>query len=335
MCPLAPTSKTVHMANMSATPLAKFERIVGWYADTASEPVSNLVTQQDFGQLATIEKMIDATLPDDIRTLYMRYGGDSRDHAGCFIGHGFMGLDQILESTEFARSLIKPEKPVVPNATASDAVILQIVEEMFRQLDKLTGSGVVSANWDRCEFECSPGSFGGPYIYETPDVSDKERKIVGSDHIDYDKFYALAAELADLEGESYNWDDLGFVVFRDRQYQLERQFYNLGDPENFTSYPEGAIQRTYFHLRWVPIIQDHGGNYIGVDLEAGPSGLVGQIIVFGRDEYDMFVLADDWEDFLDLILGLIENQPEVLLNDSHLHDVLKPIIMAGKQGEHG
>lgn len=315
---------------MAETSLAKFERIVGWYVDNASEAVSNLVAQQDFGQLATIEHLIDATLPDDIGTLYMRYGGDSRDHAGCFIGHGFMGLDQILESTEFARSLIKPEKPVVLNAKASDAVILHIVEEMIQQLDKLARLGVVSANWYRCEFECSPGSFGGPYVYETPDVSDQERKIVGSDHIDYDKFYALAAELADLEGESYNWDELNFVVFRDRQYQLERQFYNLGDPENFTSYPEGAIQRTYFHLRWVPIIQDHGGNYIGVDLEPGPTGRRGQVIVFGRDEYDMFVLADDWEGFLDLILGLIESQPEVLLSDCHLHDVLKPIIMASK-----
>jgi cell wall assembly regulator SMI1 len=315
---------------MAETSLAKFERIVGWYVDNASEAVSNLVAQQDFGQLATIEHLIDATLPDDIGTLYMRYGGDSRDHAGCFIGHGFMGLDQILESTEFARSLIKPEKPVVLNAKASDAVILHIVEEMIQQLDKLARLGVVSANWYRCEFECSPRSFGGPYVYETPDVSDQERKIVGSDHIDYDKFYALAAELADLEGESYNWDKLNFVVFRDRQYQLERQFYNLGDPENFTSYPEGAIQRTYFHLRWVPIIQDHGGNYIGVDLEPGPTGRRGQVIVFGRDEYDMFVLADDWEGFLDLILGLIESQPEVLLSDCHLHDVLKPIIMASK-----
>lgn len=315
---------------MSETSLAKFERIVGWYADKASEPVSNLVVQQDFGQLAAIEQMIDATLPHDIRTLYMRYGGDSRDHAGCVMGHGFMGLDQIRESTEFARTLIKPKKPVVLNATASDAVILQIVEEMIQQLDKLAGSGVVFAKWYKCEFECSPGSFGGPYIYETPDVLAENRIVVGGDLIDFDKFYALAAKLSDLEGESYNWDDLSFVVFRNRQYQLERQFYDLGDPENFTSYPEGAIQRTYFHLRWVPIIQDHGGNYIGVDLEPGPSGHWGQIIVFGRDEHDMFVLADDWEGFLDLILGLIESQPEVLLNDSHLHDVLKPIVMAGK-----
>lgn len=330
MGPLAPTSETVHIANMFTNSLAKFERIVGWYADSASEPVSSVVAQQDFGQLAAIEQIINATLPEDIRTLYMRYGGDSRNHAGCFIGHGFMGLDQILESTKYARTLIKPEKPFVPNAIESDAVILQIVEEMIRQLDKLTGAKMVLANWYKCEFECSPVSFGGPYISEAPDVSDKDRIVIESDHIDYGKFYALAAKLADLERESYNWDELHFVVFRDQQYQLERQFYNLDEAENFTCYPKGAIQRTYFHLRWVPIIQDHGGNYIGVDLEPGPSGDHGQIIVFGRDEYDMFVLADDWKGFLDLILGLIESQPEVLLNDSHLHDVLKPIIMTGK-----
>lgn len=330
MCPLAPTPKTVHIENMFETALAKFERIVGWYACKASEPVSNLVAKQDFGQLAVIEEMIDATLPDDIRTLYMRYGGDSRDHAGCFFGHGFMGLDQILETTEFARTLIKPEEPVVINVAASNAVIVRIVDEMIAQIDSLAASGAFSVNWYKCEFECSPDSFGGPYVYETPDVSDKERIDIDSDLIGYDKYCALAATLSDLEGESYNWDDLSFIVFRDRQYQLERQFYNLGAPENFTSYPEGAIQRTYFHLHWVPIIQDHGGNYIGVDLEPGPSGHPGQIIVFGRDEHDMFVLADDWEGFLDLILGLIESQPEVLLSDSHLHDVLKPIIMAGK-----
>jgi cell wall assembly regulator SMI1 len=115
----------------------------------------------------------------------------------------------------------------------------------------------------------------------------------------------------------------------------ESEFASLLDSENFTSFPTGAIKLTYFNPKWVPIIQDFGGSYIGIDLDPGPTGRCGQVIVFGSDEDDMYVLADSWEQFLDLILEQIDKQPVDLLGNDHLHDYLKPIVTAKDRSEHG
>jgi cell wall assembly regulator SMI1 len=63
-----------------------------------------------------------------------------------------------------------------------------------------------------------------------------------------------------------------------------------------SSAPPRAIQRKYSLPGWVPLLRDGEGNAIGVDLDPGPNGTIGQIINFGRDEDDKFVLfsaADD------------------------------------------
>jgi len=57
-----------------------------------------------------------------------------------------------------------------------------------------------------------------------------------------------------------------------------------------TSQPRGAIQRKYSSPGWVPLLRDHEGNYIGIDLNPGPDGTPGQVINFGRDEEDKQVL---------------------------------------------
>ena len=57
-----------------------------------------------------------------------------------------------------------------------------------------------------------------------------------------------------------------------------------------SSHPRNAIQRKYSLPGWVPLLKDHEGNYVGVDLDPGPAGTVGQVINFGRDEEDKFVL---------------------------------------------
>jgi cell wall assembly regulator SMI1 len=54
------------------------------------------------------------------------------------------------------------------------------------------------------------------------------------------------------------------------------------------------IQPLYANRGWVPFTHDWGGNHLGVDLAPGPTGLVGQVINFGRDEQDKYVLADNF-----------------------------------------
>ena len=49
------------------------------------------------------------------------------------------------------------------------------------------------------------------------------------------------------------------------------------------SVPPSWIKGLYACRGWLPLISDRTGNYVGVDLDPGPGGSYGQVIVFGRD----------------------------------------------------
>jgi cell wall assembly regulator SMI1 len=53
--------------------------------------------------------------------------------------------------------------------------------------------------------------------------------------------------------------------------------------EAMQSIPPGWIRKSYSQRGWIPLIADKAGNYVGIDLNPGECGLVGQVIVFGRD----------------------------------------------------
>jgi cell wall assembly regulator SMI1 len=65
-----------------------------------------------------------------------------------------------------------------------------------------------------------------------------------------------------------------------------------------SSFPDGFVRPVYFDSGWVPLTYDSGGNHIGVDLNPGPKGCRGQVIVFGRDDEFHPVLALSWGQFL-------------------------------------
>jgi cell wall assembly regulator SMI1 len=69
--------------------------------------------------------------------------------------------------------------------------------------------------------------------------------------------------------------------------------------ERSRSWPAGAIRRRYFHPGWVPLVTLVDVDYLGVDLDPGPDGVVGQVINFGRNEDDKYVLAASWAQFLE------------------------------------
>jgi len=56
------------------------------------------------------------------------------------------------------------------------------------------------------------------------------------------------------------------------------------------SHPPNAIQKKYSLPGWLPLLSDREGNHVGIDLDPGPAGRVGQVINFGRDEEDKYVL---------------------------------------------
>ena len=92
------------------------------------------------------------------------------------------------------------------------------------------------------------------------------------------------------------------------EYQEEGQHYSV---------PPGAIQEHYIDRGWIPIAHDFGGNHLGIDLNPGPQGQMGQIINFGRDQEIKRVIsknpADLWR-FVDENFGaefdLLEGFPE-------------------------
>jgi len=73
-----------------------------------------------------------------------------------------------------------------------------------------------------------------------------------------------------------------------------------------SSRPPKAIQRKYSVPGWVPLVRDGEGNAIGVDLDPGPSGASGQIINFGRDEDDKYVLFPSASELLQWLASELE-----------------------------
>jgi cell wall assembly regulator SMI1 len=73
------------------------------------------------------------------------------------------------------------------------------------------------------------------------------------------------------------------------------------------SHPEGAIQKTYIDLGWIAFTEDGGGNHLGVDLNPGPNGTYGQVINFGRDQEQKYVLAKSLSEFLAWFAARIED----------------------------
>lgn len=69
------------------------------------------------------------------------------------------------------------------------------------------------------------------------------------------------------------------------------------------SYPNGAIKPVYINLKWIPLAHDGSGNHLGVDLDPGPAGKVGQVINFGADENRKFVLAASITEFMAWMLA--------------------------------
>lgn len=68
--------------------------------------------------------------------------------------------------------------------------------------------------------------------------------------------------------------------------------------ESCSSFPHDFVRAVYFDREWIPLTYDSGGNHIGVDLNPGPKGTHGQVIVFGRDDEFHTVLALSWGQFL-------------------------------------
>jgi cell wall assembly regulator SMI1 len=74
-----------------------------------------------------------------------------------------------------------------------------------------------------------------------------------------------------------------------------------------SSFPDGFVRPVYFDNGWIPLTYDSGGNYVAIDLNPGPRGTRGQVIVFGRDDVFHTVLALSWGQFLTDLANELES----------------------------
>lgn len=82
--------------------------------------------------------------------------------------------------------------------------------------------------------------------------------------------------------------------------------YNEEFRWSMESFPEGAVALDYANSGWIPLTQG-GSDYLGIDLAPGPSGSVGQVMNFGRDEEHKCVLASGWAEFLADLATFLES----------------------------
>ncbi|MES2073451.1 MAG: SMI1/KNR4 family protein [Pseudomonadota bacterium] len=73
--------------------------------------------------------------------------------------------------------------------------------------------------------------------------------------------------------------------------------------DSMSSKPEGHVKPVYSNPKWIPFSKDYGGNHLGIDLDPDVKGIVGQVIIFGRDEDEKLVVAASFTEFLAMLAG--------------------------------
>lgn len=99
---------------------------------------------------------------------------------------------------------------------------------------------------------------------------------------------ALGQQLLPLSEIRRHWD-----AWR----SIEKSAGHVDWTRSMDSYPAGFIKPMYSNPGWIPLTSDAAGNHIGLDMDPGPLGAVGQVIAFGRDESTKRVLASSFDEF--------------------------------------
>ncbi len=298
----------------------KFQEIISIQNKQSVETAGALENPISNYEIAKIESLLEEELPNEIRELYFFANGQNDDVNGIFFGEQFCKADEIIRHLEFSRTLIKSVTNIISNPEKSNKILKKIIDFYISKAPKHRFFGL-RKSWYKMEFECGPNSFSGLYLYATENTTARERKVL---EISEDEILEAVKELYELEKPTYKWDELKFVVYSNENYEVERSAYDFEKEILFTSTPKNAIQKKYFHFKWLPIFSDYSGNYIGIDFDPDIKGKKGQVINFGRDEEDMFVLSENLETLFDKILAELYKSGNRLINSEiHLHETLK------------
>ncbi len=293
-----------------------FQNIMKWQIENLNLDSKSLRKPIVGYEVQQIEQMIDESFPKDLLEIYEIGNGQNKETKKMsFLGLEFMSSQQIVKHLTFCNSLIKSKIQI---SDKSDSFIEKIASFYLSKAPKHSLFGL-KKNWHKIEFKCGIGNYEGPYLYANPNTTAKERTHFRID--DYTEIKESIKELHQIENNS--WDTLNFVIFANREIQIERKRFEFAAPK---SKPSNTIKEIYFHNKWIPFISDVGGNYIGYDLDPDQNGVKGQIIIFGRDELESVVIGKSLTEFLTKISDdLSFNNGNYLLNRNHLFDNIKTL----------
>ncbi len=75
---------------------------------------------------------------------------------------------------------------------------------------------------------------------------------------------------------------------------------------DFVNEPRGPIAKVWFHPKWVPIVDNQGGDYLFIDLAPAKGGKKGQVISFFRDRGATDVLFESFSMLLNRVADDLE-----------------------------
>ena len=189
-----------------------------------------------------------------------------------------------------------------------------------------------------------------PEILETlnPGVSEAALNAF-SDEVGQKTGHALPGDVRALylenDGQKYGtvsgfWMGLEFLTLENVRAQwqgwcaiAEETDMNT-EIDDCTSYPDGAVQTLYACPGWVPVAFDWGGNHFGVDLAPGRAGRVGQVINFGRDESNKFVMTPSLGAFLEWQLTQLQGGNFLIKSEEYDGQVERQVVLRTPPNSH-
>jgi cell wall assembly regulator SMI1 len=209
------------------------------------------------------------------------------------------------------QSLSRDGQPPLPSIDSLWDRIEKWMDEEYPELEDNLNDGVTTADLNEFENDLAIGKLPTEFrqFYKRHDGQLRGGKPTG---------IIMGLTLLDLESifEEYSvWSKVAERLERANNTHMPR-IPKEGSSKhpgrntfitNQRSIPPNSIQPYYYYRGWIPILKDHIGNQIALDLAPGPNGNWGQIIIFGRDFDTKLVVASSFQEFIWIFVQDLEN----------------------------
>jgi cell wall assembly regulator SMI1 len=209
------------------------------------------------------------------------------------------------------QSLSRDGLPPLPSIDSLWDRIERWMEDEYPELEDNLNDGVTTADLNEFENDLAIGKLPTEFrqFYKRHDGQLRGGKPTG---------IIMGLALLDLESifEEYSvWSKVAERLEKTNNTHMPRvpKEGSSKNPGNNTfianqrSIPPNSIQPYYYYRGWIPILKDHIGNQIALDLAPGPNGNWGQIIIFGRDFDTKLVVASSFQEFIWTFVQDLEN----------------------------